>query len=77
MTTGNGHKIVVPLISLYDYMTHPLYSDFKSCIESRISNAGKKSNYKKFAKRMEKAIKYLPKELEVVVRVERKERRKI
>jgi hypothetical protein len=41
-----------------------------------MSNVGKKSNYKKFAKRMRKAIKYLPEEFEVVVRVDKTKEKK-
>jgi len=56
---------------LYEYINHPYYKPYKSLIYSKVCNVGKKSNYKKFAKRMKKAVKYLPPELEVEIRVTR------
>lgn len=66
-------KIIVPIDGFYDYINSSEFSKHKSMIESRMSNVGKKSNYKKFAKIMKKAVKYLPQELEVIVREERSE----
>ena len=64
-------KMIVPIDGFYDYINSSEFSKHKSMIESRMSNVGKKSNYRKFAKIMKKAVKYLPQELEAIVREER------
>ena len=74
MSDNYSHKIFVPMESVYSYMNSLQYGWCKSLIEAHASNVGKKANYKKFAKRMKKAVKYLPKGIEVVVRAERSER---
>ena len=76
MTPGFDCKIIVPLEVFDKYVNHPNHNDYRYFYESRMSNVGKKSNYKKFAKRMRKAIKYLPEEFEVVVRVDKTKEKK-
>lgn len=71
MSNNYSRKIIVPLDNLDHYMTSSVYVCLKDSIESTISNVGKKSNYKKFVKRLKKAVKYLPSGLEVVVRAGR------
>ncbi len=74
MTSGiSFNKTIVPIESLNKYISSPQWKAYKFFIESQIANVGKKSNYKKFAKIMKKAVKYLPQELEVIVRAERSE----
>lgn len=72
MTTPDISKTIVPIESFYAYIHSSNFKKYGFLIESQLSNVGKKSNYKKFAKRIKKAVKYLPKGLEVIVRVERK-----
>lgn len=65
------NKMIVRIEDLYAYINSPTWEQWRFLIEAQASNVGKKSNYKKFAKRMKKAIKYLPEGLEVIVRAER------
>lgn len=72
MSDNYSYKTSVPVESFYDYIN--LYGWSKNLTEAHASNVGKKANYKKFARKMKKAVKYLPKGIEVIVRVERSER---
>lgn len=69
MCGGLNHLIFVPTDSFYDYVKSGNFP--KHLLRSVLSNLGAKHNYKKFAKRIKKAIKYLPPELEVEIRVTR------
>jgi hypothetical protein len=55
--------------AFYDYVKSGKFPT--SLIRSVVGNYGGKPNYKKFAKRMKKVLKYLPPELEVEIRVKR------
>lgn len=73
------NKIIVPIEGLYAYVNSPTWESYKHFIEAQTSGSIKKPNarklaksYRKFAKKMKKAIKYLPEGLEVIVRAERK-----
>ena len=74
MSDNYSHKISVPVESFYAYINSCPYGWGKSLIEAHASNVGKKANYKKFARKMKKAVKYLPKGIEVIVRAERSKR---
>ncbi len=60
--------ICVPLEVYEEYLTSNQWALCKFDIECRVSNAGNKERYRKFAKKLKKAIKFLPNNLEVVVR---------
>ena len=69
MCDGLNYSITVPAEAFYDYVKSGKFP--KRFLKSVLFNIRAKHNYKKFAKRIKKAIKYLPPELEVEIRVKR------
>ena len=67
MCDHSNHLIFVPLEAFYDYVKSGNFP--KRFLRSVLYNIRAKHNYKKFAKKIKKAIKYLPPELEVEIRV--------
>ena len=67
-TGTGGATIFVPLEAYEKYLTSNQWALYKFDLECRISNAGNKARYRKFAKKLKKAIKFLPNNLEVIVR---------
>lgn len=65
-----NHLIYVPIEAFYDYVKSGKFP--KHLLRSVSSNIRAKHDYKIFAKIMNRAIKYLPPELEVEIRVIRK-----
>ena len=63
-----GAKIVVPLESYDKFLESDQWALHNFALEVRACNEGNKACYKKFAKKLKKAIKFLPNNLEVVVR---------
>lgn len=61
----------VPMEMFYDYVMSDTFP--KYMLRSVVLGFGTKQNYKKFAKKLKKALKYLPPEIEVEIRVERKD----
>ena len=63
------NSIIVPIEAFYDYFKSGKYpTRFLKSVCCNVCNKKLKYNYKKFANRINKAIKYLPPELEIEIR---------
>ena len=68
------NEFFVPIDGLYEYTKSETWEPFKPNMKSKLSNNGKKFNYKKAVKHLKKAASLMPLEFTIEVKVDTERR---